>query len=543
MLSRELEETLRRAMSNATDRNHEFATLEHLLLALTEDSDALEVFSACKVDIDELRARLIDYIERELASIVNPNNGADVQPTASFQRVIQRSIIHTQSSGREVATGANVLVGIFSERESHAVWFLKSLNMTRLDAVTYISHGAENGGGRSSEETETTEIEGGEGSDPLSQYAVDLIAKAAAGRIDPLIGRDREVDRTVQVLCRRTKNNPLYVGDPGVGKTAIAEGLALRIHNGEVPDVLSTAVIYALDMGQLLAGTRYRGDFEERLKAVVKAVQDDDNAILFIDEIHTVIGAGATSGGAMDASNLLKPALQEGTLRCIGSTTYKEYRGYFEKDRALVRRFQKIDVNEPTIADTIKILAGLKPRYEAHHKVRFTSAALKTAVDLSARYINDRKLPDKAIDVIDEAAAAQNLLPPSRRKVTIGQKEVEATIATMARIPPKHVSRDDKVALASLEDDLKRLVFGQDAAITALSSAIKLSRAGLREPEKPVGNYLFSGPTGVGKTEVARQLAEALGIKLMRFDMSEYMERHTVSRLIGAPPGLSLIHI
>ena len=537
MLSRELEETLRRAMSNATDRNHEFATLEHLLLALTEDSDALEVFSACKVDIDELRARLIDYIERELASIVNPNNGADVQPTASFQRVIQRSIIHTQSSGREVATGANVLVGIFSERESHAVWFLKSLNMTRLDAVTYISHGAENGGGRSSEETETTEIEGGEGSDPLSQYAVDLIAKAAAGRIDPLIGRDREVDRTVQVLCRRTKNNPLYVGDPGVGKTAIAEGLALRIHNGEVPDVLSTAVIYALDMGQLLAGTRYRGDFEERLKAVVKAVQDDDNAILFIDEIHTVIGAGATSGGAMDASNLLKPALQEGTLRCIGSTTYKEYRGYFEKDRALVRRFQKIDVNEPTIADTIKILAGLKPRYEAHHKVRFTSAALKTAVDLSARYINDRKLPDKAIDVIDEAAAAQNLLPPSRRKVTIGQKEVEATIATMARIPPKHVSRDDKVALASLEDDLKRLVFGQDAAITALSSAIKLSRAGLREPEKPVGNYLFSGPTGVGKTEVARQLAEALGIKLMRFDMSEYMERHTVSRLIGAPPG------
>ena len=534
MLSRELEETLRRAMSNATDRNHEFATLEHLLLALTEDSDALEVFSACKVDIDELRARLIDYIESELASIVNPNNGADVQPTASFQRVIQRSIIHTQSSGREVATGANVLVGIFSERESHAVWFLKSLNMTRLDAVTYISHGAENGGGRSSEETETTEIEGGEGSDPLSQYAVDLIAKAAAGRIDPLIGRDREVDRTVQVLCRRTKNNPLYVGDPGVGKTAIAEGLALRIHNGEVPDVLSTAVIYALDMGQLLAGTRYRGDFEERLKAVVKAVQDDDNAILFIDEIHTVIGAGATSGGAMDASNLLKPALQEGTLRCIGSTTYKEYRGYFEKDRALVRRFQKIDVNEPTIADTIKILAGLKPRYEAHHKVRFTSAALKTAVDLSARYINDRKLPDKAIDVIDEAAAAQNLLPPSRRKVTIGQKEVEATIATMARIPPKHVSRDDKVALASLEDDLKRLVFGQDAAITALSSAIKLSRAGLREPEKPVGNYLFSGPTGVGKTEVARQLAEALGIKLMRFDMSEYMERHTVSRLIGS---------
>ena len=536
MLSRELEETLRRAMSTASSHSHEFATLEHLLFALTEDSDALEVLSACNVDIDELRNRLDDFIENELASIVSASGQADVQPTASFQRVIQRAIIHTQSSGREVATGANVLVAIFSERESHAVWFLKSMNMTRLDAVTFISHGAEGNVGRGTQENQETDSEA-DGQDPLSLYAVDLIAKAAAGRIDPLIGRDREVDRTIQVLCRRTKNNPLYVGDPGVGKTAIAEGLALRIHNGEVPDVLTNAVIYALDMGQLLAGTRYRGDFEERLKAVVKSVQDDDNAILFIDEIHTVIGAGATSGGAMDASNLLKPALQEGTLRCIGSTTYKEYRGYFEKDRALVRRFQKIDVAEPTVADTIKILAGLKSRYEDHHKIRFTSAALKTAVDLSARYINDRKLPDKAIDVIDEAAAAQNLLPPSRRKATVGQKEIEATIATMARIPPKHVSRDDKVALASLEDDLKRLVFGQDPAITALASAIKLARAGLREPEKPVGNYLFSGPTGVGKTEVARQLAEALGIKLMRFDMSEYMERHTVSRLIGAPPG------
>ena len=537
MLSRELEETLRRAMSVASSHNHEFATLEHLLLALTEDSDAIEVLSACKVDIDDLRARVRDYIENELASIVSPTSEVDVQPTASFQRVIQRAIIHTQSSGREVASGANVLVAIFSERESHAVWFLKSMNMTRLDAVTYISHGTEGNVGRSAQENSEADSAEAEGQDPLSQYAVDLVAKAAAGRIDPLIGRDREVDRTIQVLCRRTKNNPLYVGDPGVGKTAIAEGLALRIHNGEVPDVLSSAVIYALDMGQLLAGTRYRGDFEERLKGVVKAIQEDDNAILFIDEIHTVIGAGATSGGAMDASNLLKPALQEGTLRCMGSTTYKEYRGYFEKDRALVRRFQKIDVNEPTVADTIKILAGLKSRYEEHHKIRFTTAALKTAVDLSARYINDRKLPDKAIDVIDEAAAAQNLLPPSRRKATVGQKEVEATIATMARIPPKHVSRDDKVALASLEDDLKRLVFGQDLAITALASSIKLSRAGLREPEKPVGNYLFSGPTGVGKTEVARQLAEALGIKLMRFDMSEYMERHTVSRLIGAPPG------
>ncbi len=537
MLSRELEETLRRAMGLATTSSHEFATLEHLLLALTEDSDALEVLSACRVDIQELRSRLADYIEKELASIVSHSDNLEVQPTASFQRVIQRAIIHTQSSGREVATGANVLVSIFSERESHAVWFLKSLNMTRLDVVSYISHGSDGNIARGAEEQSDTDVETTEGSDPLSQYAVDLISKASAGRIDPLIGRDRELERTIQVLCRRTKNNPLYVGDPGVGKTAIAEGLALRIHNGEVPDVLSNAVIYSLDMGQLLAGTRYRGDFEERLKAVMKAIADDENAILFIDEIHTVIGAGATSGGAMDASNLLKPALQEGTLRCIGSTTYKEYRGHFEKDRALVRRFQKIDVSEPTIGDTIKILNGLKSRYEDHHKVRFTGAALKVAVDLSARYINDRKLPDKAIDVIDEAAAAQNLLPKSRRKQTIGQREIETTVATMARIPPKHVSRDDKAVLVSLESDLKRLVFGQDAAISALASAIKLSRAGLREVEKPVGNFLFSGPTGVGKTEVARQLAEALGIKLLRYDMSEYMERHTVSRLIGAPPG------
>ena len=537
MLSRELEETLRRAMSNAASRSHEFATLEHLLVALTDDADAREVLKACNVDISALLDKLYEYIEVELASIVSHSDELDVQPTASFQRVIQRAIIHTQSSGREVATGANVLVSIFSERESHAVWFLKSLNMTRLDAVSYISHGSSSSVARGTEDPIDSDSTEADGKDPLTQYAVNLIAKAAAGRIDPLIGRDRELDRTIQVLCRRTKNNPLYVGDSGVGKTAIAEGLALRIYEGDVPDVLATAVIYALDMGQLLAGTRYRGDFEERLKAVMKAVADDENSILFIDEIHTVIGAGATSGGAMDASNLLKPALQEGTLRCIGSTTYKEYRGHFEKDRALVRRFQKIDVAEPTVADTIKILNGLKSRYEAHHKVRFTGAALKTAVDLSARYINDRKLPDKAIDVIDEAAAAQNLLPSSRRRQTIGQKEVEATIATMARIPAKHVSRDDKAVLASLEDDLKRMVFGQDQAITALASAIKLSRAGLRDAEKPVGNYLFSGPTGVGKTEVAKQLAEALGIKLMRFDMSEYMERHTVSRLIGAPPG------
>ncbi|HCD64450.1 MAG TPA: ATP-dependent Clp protease ATP-binding subunit ClpA, partial [Alphaproteobacteria bacterium] len=388
---------------------------------------------------------------------------------------------------------------------------------------------------------EQTDESAGEGeaakSDPLSEYAVDLMAKARDGRIDPLIGRDKEVDRTVQVLCRRTKNNPLYVGDPGVGKTAIAEGLALRVVQGDVPDVLKSAVIYALDMGQLLAGTRYRGDFEERLKAVMKQVEQDENAILFIDEIHTIIGAGATSGGAMDASNLLKPALQTGGLRCIGSTTYKEFRSYFEKDRALARRFQKIDITEPSVPDSIRILQGLKPRYEDHHGVRFTAAALKQAVELASRYINDRKLPDKAIDVIDEAAAAQNLLPPSRRKQVIGQKEIEATIASMARIPSKQVSRDDKSALKTLETDLQRMVFGQDQALSALASAIKLSRAGLRDPEKPIGNYLFSGPTGVGKTEAARQLSEILGVKLIRFDMSEYMERHTVSRLIGAPPG------
>jgi ATP-dependent Clp protease ATP-binding subunit ClpA len=537
MLSRELEETLRRAMTNAASRSHEFATLEHLLMALTEDSDALEVLHACKVDVQLLTQKLNEFIDDELASIVSLEADVSVQPTASFQRVVQRAIMHTQSSGRGAATGANVLVALFSERESHAVWFLKSLNMTRLDAVSFISHGGEGSIASSANETDGNDAVDEAGKDPLSQYAVNLITKAAAGKIDPLIGRERELERTIQVLCRRTKNNPLYVGDPGVGKTAIAEGLALRIYEGAVPEILSTAVIYALDMGQLLAGTRYRGDFEERLKAVMKSVSDDDKAILFIDEIHTVIGAGATSGGAMDASNLLKPALQDGSLRCIGSTTYKEYRGHFEKDRALVRRFQKIDVPEPSIADTVKILNGLKSRYEEHHQVRFTGAALKTAVDLSARYINDRKLPDKAIDVIDEAAAAQKLLPPSRRRATIGQKDIEATIATMARVPSKHVSRDDKAVLASLEQDLARLVFGQDAAISALASAIKLSRAGLREPEKPVGNYLFSGPTGVGKTEVARQLAEALGIKLVRFDMSEYMERHTVSRLIGAPPG------
>ena len=537
MLSPDLEETLRRALSIAGERSHEFATLEHLLLALIDDEDAIEVLKGCKVDISELRDLLVSHIEDELSSIVNPSENLEVQPTAGFQRVVQRAIIHTQSSGRGAATGANILIAMYSERESYAVWFLNSLNMSRLDAVSFVSHG--NGGTVQGTDQSDDKLGDGEGSksDPLSEYAVDLIAKARDGRVDPLIGRDKEVDRTIQVLCRRTKNNPLYVGDPGVGKTAIAEGLALRVVQGTVPDVLKSAVIYALDMGQLLAGTRYRGDFEERLKAVMKQVEQDDNAILFIDEIHTIIGAGATSGGAMDASNLLKPALQTGGLRCIGSTTYKEFRSYFEKDRALARRFQKIDIIEPSVGDSIRILHGLKQRYEEHHGVRFTSAALKQAVELSARYINDRKLPDKAIDVIDEAAAAQNLLPPSRRRQVIGQKEIETTISSIARIPSKQVSRDDKSALKTLESDLQRMVFGQDQALSTLASAIKLSRAGLREPEKPIGNYLFSGPTGVGKTEAARQLSEILGVKLIRFDMSEYMERHTVSRLIGAPPG------
>ena len=536
MLSEELEDTLRRALAIAGDHAHEFATLEHLLLAMTEDADALQVLQGCKVDIEQLRDLLHTHIDDELSSIINPSENLEVQPTSGFQRVVQRAIIHTQSSGRGPATGANILIAMYSERESHAVWFLNSLNMSRLDAVSFVSHGSGEPVRGAEDQNDEAEAEN-TGADALAEYAVNLNVKAAEGRIDPLIGRDKEVDRTIQVLCRRTKNNPLYVGDPGVGKTAIAEGLALRISTGEVPDVLKEAVIYALDMGQLLAGTRYRGDFEERLKAVMKKVEGDPNAILFIDEIHTIIGAGATSGGAMDASNLLKPALQSGDLRCIGSTTYKEFRSYFEKDRALARRFQKIDVAEPSLPDTIKILQGLKSRYESHHGVRFTHAALKTAAELAGRYINDRKLPDKAIDVIDEAAAAQNLIPPSRRKQIIGQKEIEATIATMARIPSKNVSSDDKTALQTLETDLKRMVFGQDAALSALSSAIKLSRAGLREPEKPIGSYLFSGPTGVGKTEAARQLSEILGVKLIRFDMSEYMERHTVSRLIGAPPG------
>ncbi len=544
--TRSLEMALHKALAFANERDQEFATLEHLLLALIDEKDAASVMRACNVDLDRLRADVTDYLDSELANLVS-DEGEDAKPTAGFQRVIQRAVIHVQSSGREEVTGANVLVAIFAERESHAAYFLQEQDMTRYDAVNYISHGiAKRPGldepravrGVSDDSTEADEGEEAGGKESaLDAWAVNLNEKARAGKVDPLIGRDAELRRTIQVLCRRNKNNPLYVGDPGVGKTAIAEGLAKKIVEGDVPDVLRDATIFSLDMGALLAGTRYRGDFEERLKQVIKEIENYEGAIMFIDEIHTVIGAGATSGGAMDASNLLKPALASGTLRCIGSTTYKEYRQFFEKDRALVRRFQKIDINEPSLPDSIDILKGLRPYYEEHHSVRYTNEAIRSAVELSARHIHDRKLPDKAIDVIDESGASQKLLPESRRRKTIGVKEIEATVATMARIPPKSVSKDDAEVLSHLETNLKRVVFGQDKAIAELSSAIKLARAGLREPEKPIGNYLFSGPTGVGKTEVARQLADLMGVELLRFDMSEYMERHTVSRLIGAPPG------
>ncbi len=543
--SRSLEQSLHRALAHANERHHEYATLEHLLLSLIDDQDAAAVMRACNVDLEKLRRNLRVYVESELENLVT-EGGEDAKPTAGFQRVIQRAVIHVQSSGREEVTGANVLVAIFAERESHAAYFLQEQDMTRYDAVNYISHGIAKRPGLSEsrpvrgveEETETkTGDETKKKGDALEAYCVNLNKKAREGKIDPLIGRDPEINRTIQVLCRRQKNNPLFVGDAGVGKTAIAEGLARRIVNAEVPDVLRNSTVFALDMGTLLAGTRYRGDFEERLKQVMKELEAFPGAILFIDEIHTVIGAGATSGGAMDASNLLKPALASGAVRCMGSTTYKEYRQYFEKDRALVRRFQKIDVNEPSVPDAIEILKGLKPYFEDYHKLKYTNDAIKAAVELSARYIHDRKLPDKAIDVIDESGAAQMLLPENRRKKTIGTKEIETTIATMARIPPKTVSKDDAEVLLHLEGSLKRVVYGQDQAIEALSASIKLARAGLREPEKPIGCYLFSGPTGVGKTEVAKQLAVLMGVELLRFDMSEYMERHTVSRLIGAPPG------
>lgn len=544
MLSRNLERSLHQALALAKERSHEFATLEHLLLSLTDDSDCIAVLKACGVGIGKLKEQLSDYLDNELNNMMI-NRHEDPKPTSSFQRVIQRAAIHVQTSGRQEVTGANVLVAMFSERESHAVFFLQEQDMSRFDAVNYISHGIAKVPAGSEERVAKGTDEEGEQQvedtndklEALKAYCIDLNQKARDGKIDPLIGRSHEIERTIQVLCRRTKNNPLYVGDAGVGKTALAEGLAFRIVKGEVPDVLEDAIIYSLDMGALLAGTRYRGDFEERLKAVVNEIDSCENAILFIDEIHTVIGAGATSGGSMDASNLLKPALQNGSLKCIGSTTYKEYRSYFEKDRALVRRFQKIDVDEPSIDDAVKILRGLKPYYEKHHRVRYTAEAIRTAVELAARYINDRKLPDKAIDVIDEVGAAQRLLPESKRKKMIGVKDVEAVVAKIARIPPKSVSREDQKTLLNLERDLKTVVFGQTKAIESISTAIKMSRAGLREPEKPIGCYLFSGPTGVGKTEVAKQLALTMGIELIRFDMSEYMERHTVSRLIGAPPG------
>ncbi|TQS73365.1 ATP-dependent Clp protease ATP-binding subunit ClpA [Rhodobacteraceae bacterium] len=546
-----LEQAIHGALALANARRHELATLEHLLLALIDEPEANRVMQACSVDLDELRQTLTEFIEEDLSTLVTEVEGSEAVPTAAFQRVIQRAAIHVQSSGRSEVTGANVLVAIFAERESNAAFFLQEQDMTRYDAVNFIAHGVakdpEFGEARpitGAEEEEEAKAEStphtsaGDGKESaLAKYCVDLNAKSVKGDIDPLIGREQEVERCIQVLCRRRKNNPLLVGDPGVGKTAIAEGLALKISRGETPDILAKSTIFSLDMGSLLAGTRYRGDFEERLKAVVKELEEHPDAILFIDEIHTVIGAGATSGGAMDASNLLKPALAGGKLRCMGSTTYKEFRQHFEKDRALSRRFQKIDVREPSTADSIKILMGLKPYFEDHHDIRYTNESIKTAVELAARYIHDRKLPDKAIDVIDEAGAAQHLLPDSKRRKTIGPKDIENVVAKIARIPPKNVSKDDAEVLRDLEKSLKRVVFGQDKAIEVLAGSIKLARAGLREPEKPIGNYLFAGPTGVGKTEVAKQLASTLGVEMLRFDMSEYMEKHAVSRLIGAPPG------
>ncbi|MBW0159042.1 ATP-dependent Clp protease ATP-binding subunit ClpA [Sedimentimonas flavescens] len=544
--SNTLEQAIHGALALANARKHELATLEHLLLALIEEPDASRVMRACGVDLEELRETLTEFIDDDLSTLITEIEGSEAVPTAAFQRVIQRAAIHVQSSGRAEVTGANVLVAIFAERESNAAFFLQEQDMTRYDAVNFIAHGVAKDpefgearpvtGAEDEHKAETTQA--GEAKESaLAKYCVNLNEKSAKGDIDPLIGREEEVERCIQVLCRRRKNNPLLVGDPGVGKTAIAEGLALKITRGETPDILAKSTIFSLDMGALLAGTRYRGDFEERLKAVVKELEEHPDAILFIDEIHTVIGAGATSGGAMDASNLLKPALGGGKMRCMGSTTYKEFRQHFEKDRALSRRFQKIDVNEPSVGDSIKILMGLKPYFETHHDIRYTNDAIKSAVELSARYIHDRKLPDKAIDVIDEAGAAQHLLPESKRRKTLGAKEIEAVVAKIARIPPKNVSKDDAEVLRDLEKTLKRVVFGQDKAIETLASAIKLARAGLREPEKPIGNYLFAGPTGVGKTEVAKQLADTLGVELLRFDMSEYMEKHAVSRLIGAPPG------
>jgi len=540
MIAQELEVSLHMAFVEARQKRHEFITVEHLLLALLDNPTAAEVLRACGANMDELRKNLTQHIAEQTPRIA-ADREVDTQPTLGFQRVIQRAILHVQSSGKKEVTGANVLVAIFGEKDSHAVYFLQQQGIARLDVVNYISHGItktpQAHQGKNADQDAEQETQTETSNSPLDNYTQNLNALALAGKVDPLIGREKELERVVQTLCRRRKNNPLLVGEAGVGKTAIAEGLARRIVEGNVPDLLTKSTVYALDMGALLAGTKYRGDFEQRLKAVLKQLVDNPNAILFIDEIHTVIGAGAASGGTLDASNLLKPVLSTGQLKCIGATTYNEYRGVFEKDHALSRRFQKIDVIEPSIDETVEILKGLKSRFEAHHSVKYTANALTTAVELSARYINDRHLPDKAIDVIDEAGAAQRIAPKAKQKKVIGKTEIEEIISKIARIPPRSVSTDDRSALANLDRDLKAVVFGQDAAIDALASAIKMARSGLGNPQKPIGNFLFSGPTGVGKTEVARQLAYCMGIELIRFDMSEYMERHAVSRLIGAPPG------
>lgn len=542
MIAQELEVSLHMAFVEARQKRHEFITVEHLLLALIDNPSAAEVLKACAANIEELRRELTNFITEHTPKVENVEE-VDTQPTLGFQRVIQRAILHVQSSGKKEVTGANVLVAIFGEKDSHAVYFLQRQKISRLDVVNFISHGIakspqQGAAPQARNETEQEqEQEAAPSGGALENFTQNLNQQALIGKIDPLIGREKEVERVIQTLCRRRKNNPLLVGEAGVGKTAIAEGLARRIVEDRVPDILKGAQVYSLDMGALLAGTKYRGDFEQRLKAVLKQLREADNAILFIDEIHTLIGAGAASGGTLDASNLLKPALSSGQLKCIGATTYAEFRQIFEKDHALSRRFQKIDVVEPSVAETVEILKGLKSRFEEHHNIKYSSAALSSAAELAARYINDRHLPDKAIDVIDEAGAAQRILPKSRQRKLIGRAEIEEIVAKIARIPPRSVSNDDRQSLRTLERDLKNVVFGQDAAIEALSKAIKMSRSGLGNPQKPIGSFLFSGPTGVGKTEVARQLAYTLGIELVRFDMSEYMERHAVSRLIGAPPG------
>lgn len=537
MIAQELEVSLHMAFMDARQKRHELITVEHLLVAMIDNPTAADVLRACGANLDNLRAELNHYIE-EHTPMVGGDNEVDTQPTLGFQRVIQRAILHVQSSGKKEVTGANVLVAIYGEKESHAVFFLHQQGVTRLDVVNFISHGvAKTAEEAKRAETEQTPEADAPPASALDSYTLNLNEQVLAGKIDPVIGRDKELERVIQTLCRRRKNNPLLVGEAGVGKTAIAEGLARRIVEKTVPEVLANAVIYSLDMGALLAGTKYRGDFEQRLKAVMKKLEEQPDAVLFIDEIHTLIGAGAASGGTLDASNLLKPALSNGSLKCIGATTYQEYRGIFEKDHALSRRFQKVDVEEPSIAETVQILKGLKSRFEKHHSVKYSIGALNTAAELSAKYINDRHLPDKAIDVIDEAGAAQRILPKSKQKKVIGDKEIEDIIAKIARIPPKNISSDDRNALKTLDRDLKAVVFGQDKAIESLASAIKMARSGLGSQNKPIGSFLFSGPTGVGKTEVAKQLAYTLGIELVRFDMSEYMERHAVSRLIGAPPG------